>query len=321
MSHTILISYYGIDGNVSTGYTPSFSIYELPSDTLVDSWTGTYNATIQKYEYEFVDFDIAKEYVVNIDFGDTAPMRYASVKISEVVGWSGGWLTPEQDAKLMSLKNGWGGSTIIADDKRIGVISDKIEQVYTKVYDTDKTVKNTEKIVKKIEKEMITDISAIDTKTSEIMAKIDENTQDIKEHITSETESVKSEVKAISFTSILESIASVQNSIKTIPETDLSDISASLNTTLEEVQKIIPHVSRVGNNTMQSVSSISFDGIFESLKNSSDMLWSKIDSQKSFPQDVLNNLWILKSEIKSLSNRFNDIEKMIKSEEFELVID
>jgi hypothetical protein len=33
-----------------------------------------------------VDFDIAKEYVVNIDFGDTAPMRYASVKISEVVG-------------------------------------------------------------------------------------------------------------------------------------------------------------------------------------------------------------------------------------------
>ena len=94
MSHTILIAYYWASGNVSTWYTPSFSIYELPSETLVDSWTGTYNATLQKYEYEFVDFDSTKEYVVNIDFWSSAPTRYASVKISENV------LTTEQSAQL-----------------------------------------------------------------------------------------------------------------------------------------------------------------------------------------------------------------------------
>ncbi len=43
----------------------------------------TYNATIKQYKYDFIAFDSTKEYIANIDFGASAPMRYASVLVAE----------------------------------------------------------------------------------------------------------------------------------------------------------------------------------------------------------------------------------------------
>lgn len=80
--HTIYITYYGTSGNVSTWYTPSISIYETPN-TLIETGAMTYNATIKQYKYNFTAFDSTKEYIANIDFGASAPMRYASVLVAE----------------------------------------------------------------------------------------------------------------------------------------------------------------------------------------------------------------------------------------------
>jgi hypothetical protein len=43
----------------------------------------TYDATIKQYKYDFIAFDSTKEYIANIDFGASAPMRYASVLVAE----------------------------------------------------------------------------------------------------------------------------------------------------------------------------------------------------------------------------------------------
>lgn len=87
MSHTVYVAYYGVDGNRSTTYTPSISIYDLPDNTLIVTDTMSYNSTIGQYEYDFSAFDPTKEYLANIDFGASAPMRYATVKLQE--GMSG----------------------------------------------------------------------------------------------------------------------------------------------------------------------------------------------------------------------------------------
>lgn len=83
MSHKIYISYYGTDGTISTWYTPSISIIELPS-TSVATGTMTYNATLGNYKYTFSSYDSTKEYMVNVDFWGSAPTRYVSMLLSEM---------------------------------------------------------------------------------------------------------------------------------------------------------------------------------------------------------------------------------------------
>lgn len=79
--HTIYISYYNSIGNITAWYTPSLEIFELPSETSVATGTAIYDSVVKKYKYDFSEYDPAKEYMVNLDFGSSAPMRYASLKI------------------------------------------------------------------------------------------------------------------------------------------------------------------------------------------------------------------------------------------------